>query len=105
MHSNRHWCFRLDSVVDVFNLFFKGSRLRRLERELAIRKWRQFVLFQQVVLHDPVQVSFAHASVPIVDDVTALHDFSEEILEVLPWHLTTTHVVVSLTLQHQRTVA
>lgn len=38
-------------------------------------------------LHVFFQISSAEASVPVISDVSSIHDFPKQIPQVLPWHL------------------
>lgn len=54
--------------------------------QLAVCVRAEFVLIDNLVVHEVVELRLAHFTVEVVNDVPALHDFSEEILEIVEWH-------------------
>lgn len=105
MHADSHWGLTGDSGVDMLDVFLLSGGLRRLEGELAVTLRRQLVFFQQIVFHDPVEIRGTAPPVPVVHDVSALEDLSENLLEIVPRHFATAHVVLCLALQHQCAVS
>jgi len=51
-----------------------------------------------------VEVGLAQESIPVVNDVTSVHDFSNQIPEIIPWHFTTTTSTFHVVLEYNRRV-
>jgi len=85
VHTNRNRRLFFDTFFDVLFLGLLCDQLRHFERELfAVGLWREFKLVANLVFHELVEVSLAHHAVLVVDDVSALHDLSKELLEIFP---------------------
>ena len=85
VHADRDGRLLLDALLDVLLLGGLRDQLRDFEREdLAVGLGHQFVLVDDLLDHDLVELGLAHEPVVVVDDVAALHDFAEQLLEVVP---------------------
>jgi hypothetical protein len=85
VHTDRNGRLFFDTFVDVLFLGLVCDQLRHFERELfAVGLWREFKLVANLVFHELVEVSLAHHAVLVVDDVSALHNLSKELLEIFP---------------------
>lgn len=87
VHSNGNWGLFLDSFLYVVLIRLVGGRRETLKREeFAVGVRAEFLFIAHFILHELVELSFAHLTVVVIDDVSTLHDFSEELLEVVEWH-------------------
>jgi hypothetical protein len=55
----------------------------------SICEWEHVGLIQEVVLHEIVKEGCTENPIPIVDDVTTIHDVTEDVNEIGPWDLAT----------------
>lgn len=51
-----------------------------------------------------VEVGLAQKSIPVVNDVTSVHDFSNQIPEIIPWYFTAATSAFHVVLEYNRRV-
>lgn len=87
MHSESErslwWAFGIN-VLDVLfiTLLWRTSE----GNVLSLNEWEKLSLVQKLIVHDGIEISSAEDSIPVINDVSTVHDLSEEILEIVPWH-------------------
>mmetsp|Transcript_15447 Transcript_15447/g.26366 ORF Transcript_15447/g.26366 Transcript_15447/m.26366 type:complete len:226 (-) Transcript_15447:4678-5355(-) len=81
--------------VDVINILVKRRRCRahKAHALLVFSKGIHFSFVQQFVFHVKVQVLIRHEAVKVIDNVSSVHDFTKNVLEILPWNLAAGAVV------------
>lgn len=53
---------------------------------LSLNEWEKLSLVQKLIVHDGIEISCAEDSIPVINDMSTVHDLSKEILEIIPWH-------------------
>lgn len=71
-----------------------------LERCFAFSEGEELSFVKELVIHEVLKVSFAEFSIPIVNDMSSVHDFSNEIFKIIPWHFTGTTGTVHIVLEY-----
>lgn len=53
---------------------------------LSLNEWEKLSLVQKLIVHDGIEISCAEDSIPVINDMSTVHDLSKEILEIIPWY-------------------
>mmetsp|Transcript_43098 Transcript_43098/g.100603 ORF Transcript_43098/g.100603 Transcript_43098/m.100603 type:complete len:237 (-) Transcript_43098:4370-5080(-) len=86
MHSEHEWRLRWH-CLNVLEVSLVRCRLGRRPGQLALCIWNHVNLVQQLVPHEIQQVLLRHASIPIIHDMSSIHDLTKDVAQVVPWNL------------------
>ena len=87
--------------LDVLQVAFVGRWLRGHPRQLALGIGDHVNLIKQLIAHEVKQVLLGHPTIPVVHDVPAVHDLSEDVPQVVPWDLNSGRAL-QVVVQHLR---
>lgn len=74
--------------LDVLNVLLVGEWLWALESDiLCLDEWEELRFVEKAVVHEVIEEAGAETSIPIVDDMTTVHNVTENVLEISPWDL------------------
>jgi len=70
----------------MFEIFLEADIRRGLERHtFAFDEWEQLkVIHGQAIVHQSVKVSHTQVSIPIINDMPTVHNFSDNKFEIVP---------------------
>jgi len=95
MEAVGDWGFLFESLDYMLEILIIRSRSWALERVLlAVSEWIQVkLILDEGVIEELDLVGIAKTSVPIVDNMTAVHNLAENVPEIIPRHVTTLELI------------
>jgi len=100
MHSEGKRSLWGQFVLNVLKIFAMNLGNGALERSFSFSEGEKLSLVKELIVEEVLEVSSAQKTIPIVNNVTTVHDFSNEILQIIPWYLSGTTSSVHIVLQH-----
>lgn len=87
MQSICQWGLCSQTSLNMLQISIKRTGYWHLEREvLAVDEGEKFEFVEQVLVHVLAEVGVAETTVPVVNDVPTVHDFSENVDQILEGH-------------------
>lgn len=86
MESEGEWSLRWKFSLNVLHIAIVVGSSWALELD-AVREWEHVSLVEELLVHEVVEEVLTKDSITIVSHVTSVHDLSENVLEIIPWHL------------------
>jgi len=105
MHTESKGSLGGQFVLNVLEVLAVGGGNGALEGSLSFGEGEELSLVKELVVEEVLKVGGTEVSVPIVNDMASVHDFSNEILKIIPWHLTGTTGTVHIVLEHDGRIA
>ena len=84
MHTESERGLRGQFLLDVFDILLVGGGCWALESGLAFREGEHVSFVKERVVHQVDQETTTEDSIDIIDDVTTVHDITEDISEIIP---------------------
>jgi hypothetical protein len=76
------------SFINVLVVPFEGLSDWALEELFAFNEWEELNVIEEIILHNRVEIGSAKNSIPIISNVTTIHDLTEDIFKIGPRSLT-----------------
>jgi hypothetical protein len=77
------------SLINMLEISVKGLSNWALEH-FSVNEWEELNVIEEIILHNRVEIGSAKNSIPIISNVTTIHDLTEDVFKILPRNLTTT---------------
>lgn len=85
VHSESEWSLSWALSLDVFDILLVWKWSWTLEGNiLSFNEWEQLSLIKKTIVHEVIEIGTTENSVPIVDNMSSVHDLSEKIFEIIP---------------------
>jgi len=89
METISEWSFHGERCFDVFDILFIRILSWYLEgKSLTFTEGEQFKFVPESIVHDVEKIVVAQSTVPIVNDVSTVHNFTENIDKIVPRYFT-----------------
>jgi hypothetical protein len=105
MHSEGERGLSGKLVLNVLDVLIVSSSNGALERSSSFSVGEKFSFIKELLVEEMIQVRFTQESIPVINDMTTIHDFSDKISEIIPWHFTATTSTFHVVLEHDRGIA
>jgi len=102
MHSESKRSLSGQFVLNVLKVLGVSGSNRALERSLSFGEGEELSLVKECIVEEVLEVGGTEVPIPIVNDMSSVHDLSNEILEIIPWHFTGTTGTIHIVLEHDR---
>jgi hypothetical protein len=102
MHSEGKRSLWGQFVLNVLKVLAVSGSNGALERSLSFGVGEELSFVKELIIKEVLEVRSTGDSIPIVNDMTSVHDLSNEILKIIPWHLSRTTSTIHIVLEHDR---
>lgn len=87
MHTESERSFWGKLVLDVLEVLVVVLRNGALEAGTALSVREELSLVEELIVEQVLEIGSAQDSIPIVDNMTAIHDFTNQVLKIIPRNL------------------
>jgi len=87
------------NMLDVLSV---SSSNGALERSSSLSVGEKFGFVKKLLVEEMIKVRFTKESIPVIDNVTTIHDLTDKISEIIPWHFTATTSTFHVVLEYDR---
>ena len=101
MHSEGKRCLRWCLSFNVLNVLLIRQWSWALECDvLSFNEGEEFSLVEKLILHENFEEGRAETSVKVINDVTTVHDLTEDVTEIIPRNLSTCCILFHVVVQY-----
>lgn len=75
------------SFINVLVVPLEGLSDWALEELFAFNEWEELNVIEEIILHNGIKIGSAKNSIPIISNVTTIHDITEQVTEIEVWNL------------------
>lgn len=100
VHTEGERCLGRQLSLDVLLVVFVGGGGGALEDGLSVSEGEHVGLVKKTIVHEVLEETRAEDTVEIIDDVTTVHDITEDVTQIIPRDLSATSILVKIVLQH-----
>mmetsp|Transcript_33278 Transcript_33278/g.71326 ORF Transcript_33278/g.71326 Transcript_33278/m.71326 type:complete len:451 (-) Transcript_33278:1539-2891(-) len=86
VHAEEEWGLSRHGL-DMLQVPLVWSGLRRQPRQFTVGIGNHLDLIQKLIAHEVQQILFAHSAVPIIYNVSTVHDLAEDVPQIVPGNL------------------
>lgn len=105
MEAICQWCFST-KCFDMLKILLIVSWKWNFEADvLTVNEWEQLLLLENGYIHDVLKVSLSKSTIPIVDNMSAVHDLPEDVNQILEWNLRRSTSSLHISIKHKITIS
>jgi len=90
VHSESERGFSRKLGLNMLDVLTVSSSNGALERSSSFSVGEKFGFIKKLLVEEMIKVRFTKESIPVIDNVTTIHDLTDKISEIIPWYFTTT---------------
>jgi hypothetical protein len=100
MHAESEGSLRRQFGIDVLEVLVVVLGYGALETGTALSIGEELSFVEKLIVEEFLEVACAQNTIPVIDNVTTVHDLTDQVLKIIPWHLSRATSAVHVVSHH-----